>query len=578
MNAVDPSANQDHWKRIRREMQALLDSREGAKAVWMFVLLIAFLAAISALNVLMSYIGRDFMSAIENRDHARFLREAWLYIGIFAVSTVAAVLYRYLEERLGLLWRSQQTSRLLERYLRNRAYFRIEEGGGLPNPDQRIAEDVRTFTTSTLSFVLMTLNALITVFAFSSVLWSISPRLFGIAVAYAVFGSGVATLLGRRLIGLNSLQLDKEANLRAELLHVRENAEPVALQHREDLLHQRLLGRLEQLVANGRKMISVNRNLGFFTNGYNYLIQIIPALIVAPMFMNGEVSFGVVTQSAVAFTYLMGAFSLLVTQFQSISTYAAVAARLGKLLEAFDQADAPEPAPVAVYCEPERRGLAYQGLSLYRPDGAPLLQALNLELAPGTRLLVRASSGHAKVALFRATAGLIEAGAGRIQRPCADQLMFVPERPYLPHGTLRQLLLPVPPAVAPDDASVLAVLRHLRLEHLAQAEAGLDSERDWLNHLGLGEQLRLVLARVLLARPALVFLDRLRVSLDFAEQRRVLELLHEYGIGYLLLGKPGDALELFDGALDIAVDGSWSLHQSSEAPAVVAAAPAPSPA
>jgi putative ATP-binding cassette transporter len=575
MNAVDPSANQDHWKRIRREMQALLDSREGAKAVWMFVLLIAFLAAISALNVLMSYVGRDFMSAIEKRDSARFLREAWLYVGMFAVSTVAAVLYRYLEERLGLLWRSQQTSRLLERYLRNRAYFRIEAGGGLPNPDQRIAEDVRTFTTSTLSFVLMTLNALITVFAFSSVLWSISPRLFGIAVAYAVFGSGVATLLGRRLIGLNSLQLDKEANLRAELLHVRENAEPVALQHREDLLHQRLLGRLEQLVANGRKMISVNRNLGFFTNGYNYLIQIIPALIVAPMFMNGEVSFGVVTQSAVAFTYLMGAFSLLITQFQSISTYAAVAARLGKLLEAFDQADAPEPAPVAVYCEPERRSLAYQGLSLYRADGATLVNALDLELAAGTRLLVRASSGHAKVALFRATAGLIEAGAGRIQRPCADQLMFVPERPYLPHGTLRQLLLPVPPASVPDDASVLALLRRLRLEHLAPSESGLDSEQDWLNHLGLGEQLRLVLARVLLARPALVFLDRLRVSLDFAEQRRVLELLHEYGIGYLLLGKPGDALELFDVALDIAVDGSWSLHRPSEAAVAAPASPAP---
>lgn len=571
MTAVDPNNNRDSWQRIRREMRALLASPEGAKAVWMFLLLIAFLAAISGLNVLMSYVGRDFMSAIENRDRTRFLSEAWLYVGVFAVSTVTAVLYRYLEERLGLLWRSQQTSRLLDRYLRNRAYFHIEEGGALANPDQRIAEDVRSFTTSTLSFVLMTLNALITVFAFSSVLWSISPRLFGIAVAYALFGSAVASLLGRRLIGLNSLQLDKEANLRAELLHLRENAEPVALQHREELLRQRLLGRLTQLVANSRQMISVNRNLGFFTNGYNYLIQIIPALIVAPMFMNEEVSFGVVTQSAVAFSFLMGAFSLLVTQFQSISTYAAVAARLGKLLEAFEQADLPQPTPVAVYCEPERRSLSYEGLSLYLQDGAPLLLDLNLDLPAGSRLLVRAGSGHAKIALFRASAGLIEAGAGRIRRPCADQLMFVPERPYLPHGSLRQLLLPDLPLPAAEDAQLLALLKRLRLDHLAPAGSGLDVEQDWINRLGMGEQLRLVLARVLLTRPALVFLDRLRVSLDPAEQRRMLEMLHEYGIGYLLLGKPGDALDLFDRALDLAPDGRWSLQTvSATEPAVPA--------
>ncbi|MDP3857942.1 MAG: ABC transporter transmembrane domain-containing protein [Stagnimonas sp.] len=572
MKAPETRVTRDSWQRIRREMRALLDSREGSKAVWMFLLLIAFLAAISGLNVLMSYIGRDFMSAIEDRDRARFLREAWLYIGVFAVSTVTAVLYRYLEERLGLLWRSQQTSRLLERYLRNRAYFRIEDSGALPNPDQRITEDVRSFTTSTLSFVLMTLNASITVFAFSSVLWSISPRLFGIAVAYALFGSAVTALVGRRLIGLNSQQLDKEANLRAELLQLREHAELVALQHREPLLHQRLLGRLEQLVANSRRMIAVNRNLGFFSNGYNYLIQIIPALIVAPMFMDGEVSFGVVTQSAVAFSFLMGAFSLLITQFQSISTYAAVVARLGRLLEAFDQADAPPPAPVEVYCEPGRRNLAYEDLSLYRPEGQPLVSGLNLSLPPGSRLLVRSSSGHAKLALFRATAGLIEAGAGRILRPCQDQLMFVPERPYLPHGSLRQLLLlPAAGDGAADEARVLALLRRLRLDHLLPADGGLDHEQDWLSRTGLGEQLRLVLARVLLARPALVFLDRLRMTLDPAEQHQLLALLREYGIGYLLLARPDDAGTGFDATLDIAADGSWSLTTLKSEPALVPA-------
>ena len=166
------------------------------------------------------------------------------------------------------------------------------------------------------------------VFSFSGVLWSISPLLFGVAIGYAALGTLTALYLGRPLVGLNYRQSDREADFRADLIHVRENAESVALLRREGLLTARLLRRIDGLGDNFRRITSVNRNLGFFTTRYNYLIQLIPLLVVAPLFIRGEVEFGVITQSAMAFAQLLGGLSLIVNQAQSLSAFAAVTARL----------------------------------------------------------------------------------------------------------------------------------------------------------------------------------------------------------------------------------------------------------
>jgi putative ATP-binding cassette transporter len=227
------------------------------------------------------------MTAIQSRDQSAFRRQAVLYVGVFALSTIVAVFYRFCEERLALLWREWLTGRLVRIYLEGRTYQRMNAAGTLPNPDQRIADDVRVFTTTTLSLLLLLLSGTITIFAFSGVLWSISKLLFAVAVGYAVVGSLATILLGRTLVGLNYAQADKEANFRSQLTHLRENADPIALLHREGRLTARLLGQLDALIANLKRVIRVNRNLGFFTTGYSYLIQVIPALIVAPLFIRG---------------------------------------------------------------------------------------------------------------------------------------------------------------------------------------------------------------------------------------------------------------------------------------------------
>jgi vitamin B12/bleomycin/antimicrobial peptide transport system ATP-binding/permease protein len=204
-----------------------------------------------------------------DRNKAEFIRQALFYIGVFGASTVVAAIVRFAEERLGLLWREFLTRRCVRFYLANATYYRLDASTELAHPDQRIAEDVRAFTVTTLSFVLMALNSSFTIVAFSGVLWSISPLLFVVAVLYAACGSSLTIVLGRPLIKLNSDQLDKEASFRSGLIHVQQNAESIMLAHREGRQAKRLLNQLEDLVANFRRITVINRNVGFITTGYN---------------------------------------------------------------------------------------------------------------------------------------------------------------------------------------------------------------------------------------------------------------------------------------------------------------------
>ncbi len=549
------SMNRDTARRFARVVKDFLTSEVRWRARGLFSVLFAFALAVNALNVVNSYVGRDFMTAISHQDQAGFVRQAALYVGVFAASTVVAVLYRFTEERLGLFWRVWLTRRVVQRYLADRIYLRLKDSGAVANPDQRIADDVRTFTTTTLSFTLMSLNGALAVLSFSGVLWTISPLLFGVALGYAALGSLVALYLGRPLVGLNYRQSDREADFRADLIQVRENAEAVALTRREGHLAARLLWRLDGIADNFRRITSVNRNLGFFTTGYNYLIQIIPTLIVAPLFIRREIEFGVVTQSAMAFAQLLGAFSLIVNQAQSLSSFAAVVARLSALGEAVE-GPAPPASKEVVTVEGDGR-IDYEGLTLLAPAGGGILvKELGVTIPRGTRVAVTGPDDLARTALFRATAGLRPAGAGSITRPPLDAVFFLPQQPYLPPGTLRDLLRGGQEGGLSEDR-IREALRDAGLESVPQRAGGLDVERDWPAVLSLGEQQQLAVTRLVLARPAFALLDRVGDALKPGPFRRVLQRLDENSITYVTLADGVESVEPYDAVLEITADGAW---------------------
>ncbi len=560
--ANDARLTRETWRRLVGVIVGFATSDVRGKAIGFFAALLGLLLAISGLNVVNSYVGRDFMTAIAERNSPMFVRFAFLYLCVFAASTAAAVLVRFAEERFGLLWRQWLTSRLVHFYLTDRAYLRLNEDGRLSNPDQRITEDVRTFVAMTLSLFLMLLNGTLTVIAFSGVLWSISPRLFVVGIVYAAVGSLLTVLLGRRLIALNYAQADREADFRTGLLEVRENAEAVALHRRERQLelglHERLLG----LVHNTKRIIAVNRNLGFFTTGYNYLIQIIPALVVAPLYIRGEVEFGVITQSAMAFSQLLGAFSLVVTQFQAISSYGAVLARLSALAEALAPTTASSPPGIATTEDAER--VAYQDLTLAVPGAdAALVRALTFVIPRGARVLVCSEDPTVRGALMRATAGVWDEGAGHVVRPPLEDLAFLPERPYLPPGTLREMMEASDGSV-PLDGELRSALAALDASDLIGFAEGTDRTLDWERLLSLRDQHALALARVLVARPTFAFVDNLGETVGAGRLATVFAAFAERGITCVAFGNHDEPREGYHTVLVLAGDGTWSVEVAEE--------------
>src|ERR1700722_18656404 len=324
--------------RLVAAIRTFARSEVGWRAKLIFATILVLLIGANGLNVANSFVNRNLMSAIAERHTAVFVWQAELTLAVFAGSTIVAVLARFAEERLGLLWREFVTERAVAGYMANGTYYRLAMPGELANPDQRIAEDTRAFTASTLSFRSMAIKSAFTILSFSGVLWSISPLLLLISVVYAVLGSYLTIQLARPLVKLNSDQLDREASFRSALIHIRDDAEGIMVRREGEGEAARLRERLERIAENFRRITTVNRNVGFFSTGYNWFIQLIPILIIAPAFMRGEIECGVITQSAMVFTTLVAAFSLIVTQFQSLSTYAAVISRLSSLGDAFESA------------------------------------------------------------------------------------------------------------------------------------------------------------------------------------------------------------------------------------------------
>ncbi len=546
------------FRRLRLVVAMFLHSRVGMKAKLLLGSLLVLMLCINGMNVVNSYVGRDFMSSIEARDMAGFTRYAWLYVGVFAASTLVAVIFRFAEERLALLWREWQTQRVARNYLGNHIYLHLKETGSITNPDQRMAEDIRTLTTTTLSFLLMFFSGTFTAISFSGVLWTISPTLFGVAVLYALAGSGLTIWLGRPLIRLNYQQSDHEANFRSELIYVHQNAEGIAFSRDESRMRDRLAMRIDQLVMNYRKIISVNRNLNFFSSGYNYLIQLIPALLVAPLFIQGKAEFGVIGQSTMAFATLVGAFSLIITQFQSISTYASVISRLSELVEASESAVVRD-ARSCLDCKMNADRIVYSNLSLRasETDDRVLLQGLNVTFEPHKSVLVIGPNQAAKLALLHATAGLHESGSGSILRPPPSKIAFVLEQPYMPPSTLRELLS-APDAKTPvTDEAILSVLNEMGLDLAVARQRDFDIPHHWGNELSLGEEQLLAAARAVLAKPDFAFLDHLDSALSTEEFRTVRQIMAHHDIACVVLGNGKTSPEGYDAVLELHANGSW---------------------
>lgn len=558
------------FTQIWRITRAFFNSERRARARGLSFLLLALSVASSGLGVLTNHLTGSYITALSKKwSHGFWMSLGW-YLGALALVVLVNVYTRWAQDSLALLWREWMSQRLIKRYFNNRAYYRLRGSENIDNPDQRIAEDVRNFATDSLSYVLTLVGSITTLFMMLGVLWTISGKLVGMAVIYAAFGTWMCFKIGRRLVAMHFHRYQKEADLRYGLVRVRDNAESIAFYRGEKREHLDLVRRLAAVVTNLKSIILWNRRLGFFRNSFDQVALLLPIVITGPMYMHSEIELGKVTQSIDAFAQVLGSLTIISTQFEGLSSYLAGIRRLTGLWRELDEFDADEVRVAREAQEhlDETSGVVkLEHLNVITPDASKMLaRDLSFELETHHSLIIMGASGTGKSSVLRTIAGLWPSGGGDIERPALPHLMFLPQRPYMVPGSLRdQLRYPFSDRTM-DERDMRGVMESVRLEEvLARVDGNLDAVIDWGTVLSLGEQQRVAFARVFLRRPQFVFLDEATSALDEENQEHLYRLIQKSDIGFISVGHRLTLVPFHQRMLQLRKDGSWEITDVKQA-------------
>ena len=535
------------------------------------------------LSVLLNRWNNDFFTALQEKNAVAFRRQlvqvGWL-VGAFIV---LAVYQLYLNQMLEIRWRRWLTERYLRAWLTDRAYYRMQlVAGEADNPDQRIAEDVQLLISHTLALFIGGLRAVVTLGTFVAILWGLSGRLavaiggltlvlpgymVWVSIVYAAGGTWLTDWIGRPLVRLNFDRQRYEADFRFSLVRFRENSEGVALYRGEADEFRGFRELFEAVVRNWWGIMRRQKRLTFFTSGYSQGAWIVPSVVAAPRYFRGELGLGGLMQTVGAFNQVQDALSFFVVSYKEIAAWCSVVERLAGFERTLERVRAETAIAGVRRADGDDTKLTVKDVDLHLPDGKPLMANVNLSLLRGDSVLLGGPSGSGKSTLFRAIAGIWPFGRGEIGASRKARVLFLPQRPYLPIGTLRSVVSYPLPAAGVDDAALREALEAVGLADLA---GRLDEAGHWALQLSPGEQQRIAFARALVQKPDWLFLDEATSAVDDATEARLYGLVRErlagttvFSVGHRATLRPFHARQL---EVQPATSGPASVVEVTAAP------------